>query len=121
MGKHTILLQIYYLLVEPYSSAVHYWPLTKIEKEKNNISKDKCGKTDAKVSDGVTTKIDPQLGSVVSLNTKSASLVITLLQFRCIYDPSHSKNGITIEFWLKFQRGIRSVRKRFSPCEDHKL
>ncbi|XP_028409012.1 uncharacterized protein LOC114531600 isoform X2 [Dendronephthya gigantea] len=96
---------MYSLNVEPYSSAVHYWPLTKIEKQELKISKDECGETDAKVSDGVKTKKDAQLGSVVSLYTKNVSLVMEPLHSRCIYDPSYCKKGITIEFWIKFRTG----------------
>lgn len=82
----------------------NYWPLTKIEK-KDKIVKDVSGRTNAKVSDGVTTKKDGQLGTVVSLNTESDSLEMTPLESECISDPSHCEQGITIAFWLKFRRG----------------
>ena len=90
---------------EPYKSANHYWPLTKIEKKKEKIVKDECGKTNAKVSDGVRTTTDIQLGTVVSLNSKRDSLVMTPLKSRCISDPSYCELGITIEFWLRFRKG----------------
>ena len=67
--------------------------------------KDECGKTHANASDGVTTKIDGQLGTVVSLNTKTDSLKMRPLKSRCIIDPSYCEEGITIEFWLKFLEG----------------
>jgi hypothetical protein len=67
--------------------------------------KDECGKTNAKVSNGVRTKNDAQLATVVSFNTKSDSMEMKPLKSRCISDPSHCKQGITIEFWLKFRGG----------------
>ena len=89
---------------KPYKSADHYWPLTKVER-KNKVVKDECGKTHANASDGVTTKIDGQLGTIVSLNTKTDSLKMRPLKSRCIIDPSYCEEGITIEFWLKFLEG----------------
>ena len=94
---------MYSLQAKPYKSANHYWPLTKIEKRK--IVKDECGKTNAKVSDGVTTKNDVQLATVVSFNKKTDSMVMTPIESRCISDPSNCQQGITIEFWLKFRSG----------------
>ena len=88
---------------KPYQSANHYWPFTKIEKRKT--VKDECGKTNAKVSDGVTTKNDAQLATVVSFNKNSDSMVMTPIEARCISDPSNCQQGITIEFWLKFRSG----------------
>lgn len=53
----------------------------------------------------VTTKRDAQLGTVVSLSSKSDYLVMNSLKSRCISDPSRCKQGITVEFWLRFRGG----------------
>ena len=71
--------------------------------------KDECGKTNARVSDGVTTKNDIELGRVVSLHTKRDYLIMTPLKSRCISDPFYCEQGITIELWLKFRRGVYLV------------
>ena len=87
----------------PYPNADHYWPM-------NNISlartlSDVRGFTKTLVFNGLGVVQADQLGTVVQLDGKDDWIFASGFRGRCVNDPTFCTKGLSVAFWIRFQRG----------------
>ncbi|XP_068688990.1 uncharacterized protein [Montipora foliosa] len=88
---------------EPFTSAVHYFPMNETRANKKLI--DLRGNASARVHNEVKTSIAEQLGEVLILDGKDNNIEINDVTDDCIVNPTECTEGLSVAFWMKYVDG----------------